>query len=127
MRYIAPVLVCAALAAPLPILAQGANEDGQSGGSLIEQGFEMLLEGFFKEAEPALDELQGLAESFEPMIRDFAESAGPALQELVDEIGDLSLYEAPERLPNGDIILRRKTPLKPEADEKVASPEEFEL
>jgi hypothetical protein len=35
---------------------------------------------------------------------------GPALRDLMDQVGDLSAYHAPEVLPNGDIIIRRKTP-----------------
>ena len=37
----------------------------------------------------------------------------PHLAELADMIGDLGNYQAPERLPNGDIILRRKIPQAP--------------
>ncbi len=116
MKYLFSILLCVPLLGPTGLAAQEANQS-EDGGALIEKGFEMLLEGLFKEAEPALEELQSLAESFEPWLQDFAERAGPALQELVDEIGDLSLYHAPERLPNGDIILRRKTPLDPKHQE----------
>jgi hypothetical protein len=46
----------------------------------------------------------------EPALRDFAERMGPALADILDKMGDLSAYHPPEMLPNGDIILRRKTP-----------------
>ena len=36
--------------------------------------------------------------------------------ELMDEVEDWSVYEPPVMLPNGDIILRRKVPLKPEPE-----------
>ena len=40
---------------------------------------------------------------------------GPALAEIADKVEDWSRYEAPEILPNGDIIIRRKPDL-PEAE-----------
>ncbi len=43
---------------------------------------------------------------------------GPALLELEGRLIDLQSYHAPEVLPNGDIIIRRKVPLDvPEAGE----------
>ena len=50
------------------------------------------------------------ADEMEPALRDFAERMGPALADLLEKIDDLSAYHPPEMLPNGDIILRRKTP-----------------
>jgi hypothetical protein len=44
---------------------------------------------------------------------------GPALAELAAEVKDWSVYEMPEILPNGDIIIRKKqtedAPETPEA------------
>lgn len=83
------------------------EEDGRS---LMQEGARLFWEGIRREMGPALDSLQDRAEEMEPALRDFVEEMGPALRDLMDKAGDLSAYEAPEILPNGDIILRRKTP-----------------
>jgi len=54
--------------------------------------------------------LEGLAEKLGPAL----DELGPKFEELFAKIGDWSLYEAPEVLPNGDIIIRRKKPADPE-------------
>ena len=46
----------------------------------------------------------------EPALRDFAREMGPALADILGKIEDLSAYHPPEMLPNGDIIIRKKTP-----------------
>ncbi|WP_422825924.1 hypothetical protein [Thalassococcus sp. BH17M4-6] len=104
-------------AAPVtPAFAQQAEEE--DGFSLMEEGAKLLFRGLMQEMEPALDELQGLAEDIKPQLRDFVREMGPALRELMTEVQDWSVYHPPEMLPNGDIILRRKTPeeLKQEPD-----------
>lgn len=80
----------------------------ESGSSLMERGAKLFLEGILKEAEPALEDLQGLMEGMEPALQDFVQQMGPALAELMEEIEDFSAYHPPEVLPNGDIILRKK-------------------
>lgn len=42
----------------------------------------------------------------EELLKEF----GPAFRELGDQLRELDQYEAPEILPNGDIIIRRKRP-----------------
>lgn len=42
------------------------------------------------------------------LLRDFLGRLGPTLEGLRDRLGDLGNYEAPEVLPNGDILIRRK-------------------
>jgi hypothetical protein len=88
MRHAIALTLCLGFA--LPAAAQEAGEGGASdvdeGFSLLEEGTRLLLRGLMAEMEPALRELQG------------------ALQEL-------DAYHPPEVLPNGDIIIRRKTPL----------------
>jgi hypothetical protein len=59
---------------------------------------------------PALEGLRDRAQEMEPALRQFVEEMGPALRDLMGEIGDISAFHAPEVLPNGDILLRRKTP-----------------
>lgn len=39
-------------------------------------------------------------------------------EKLGDWLEDMNAYEAPERLPNGDIIIRRKVPL-PEGETEI--------
>ena len=83
----------------------------------------MFFEGLMQEAEPALEELRGMAERFGPQLRAFAEEMGPALAEILKDVEDLSVYSAPEQLPNGDIIIRRKEPLDETPDAPDAMPE----
>jgi hypothetical protein len=99
------LLLIAALALPLP-----AGAEDNSGDSLLQQGARLLMEGLLQEMEPALRELEGLAGELEPALRDFALEMGPALKDLLGKVEDWSAYHPPEILPNGDIILRRKTP-----------------
>lgn len=74
----------------------------------MERGAQLFFEGLMQEMEPAIEEFQGLTDDFAPALRDFATKMGPKLTELMDEIEDWSVYEAPEVLDNGDIIIRRK-------------------
>jgi hypothetical protein len=105
MKRIALIMVLA-LAAP-PALAQ---DDAEEGRSLMEEGARLFWEGIRREMGPALDTLRDRAGEMEPAIREFVERMGPALSEMMDKVGDLSAYHPPEVLPNGDIIIRRKTP-----------------
>lgn len=99
----------------LPVAAQDAGDEAPS---LMERGAQLFIEGLLKEMEPAIDDLGNLAEEFGPAIRQFANEMGPKLRELMDEVEDWSAYEAPEILPNGDIIIRRK------ADRPYVTPKE---
>ena len=79
--------------APVASLAEDAPADDEQGVlgeglSLIDRGARMLLRGLMDEIEPAL-------------------------RDLGTTIDDLSAYHAPEIMPNGDIIIRRKVPLTP--------------
>lgn len=89
----------------------------------MERGFEMFLEGLLQEMEPALDDLQGLADGMEPALRQFSEAMGPMMRDLFDKIDDVNRYELPEVLPNGDIIIRRK----PDAEEDAPLDEQIEI
>jgi len=61
------------------------------------------------EIAPLLDGLRGLMEGW-------AQDAMPLMQDLADKMSDLNAYEAPEVLPNGDIIIRRKPEAEPDPD-----------
>ncbi|MFU8835131.1 hypothetical protein [Roseovarius autotrophicus] len=103
MKRLALILALTLPAAPAPA------QEGE-GRSLMEEGARLFWEGIRREMGPALDSLRERADEIEPAIRDFVERMGPALGEMMDKIGDLSAYHPPEVLPNGDIIIRRKTP-----------------
>jgi hypothetical protein len=84
---------CLSVALALPVAAQdGADGPGdmEQGFSLLEEGARLMLRGLMAELAPMLDDMEGA-------------------------ISDLSAYHAPEILPNGDILLRRKVPIAPEA------------
>ncbi|TQS72320.1 hypothetical protein ERN12_00435 [Rhodobacteraceae bacterium] len=74
------------------------DEDGMG---FFGQGGQALIDRFREELAPQLDEMG-------QRLSDAREELGPALRALMDEIDDLSYYEAPERLDNGDILIRRK-------------------
>jgi hypothetical protein len=94
------LLLLMTLAVPLPAFAQEVpNAELDEGFSLLEQGAQMLLRGMMSEMEPALDDMAKALAQAEPMLRD--------MMALMD---DLTNYHPPEIMPNGDIILRRKTP-----------------
>ena len=110
------LVLIATLGLATPAFAQDSEEQGLS---LMERGAQMLMEGLMREMEPALEDLQGLAEEFGPALRDFTAQMGPALRGLLDEVEDWSVYEPPVMLDNGDIIIRRK----PAPDAPVPEPD----
>lgn len=79
------------LAVALPAAAQTPAPEGEEYGEglgLIEEGARIILRRLLADMEPMMRDLAGM-------------------------IDDLSAYHPPERLPNGDIIIRRKTPVGP--------------
>ncbi|MFO7770535.1 MAG: hypothetical protein R6V38_04170 [Roseovarius gahaiensis] len=111
------LITAAVLSIASPLSAQEAEQD-KPGTSLMERGAQMFMEGIMREMEPAMEDLKGLAETMGPELRRFVEEMGPAFAELMGKIDDLSVYHPPEMLPNGDIILRRKEPLDPDAPDQ---------
>ncbi|WP_297769875.1 hypothetical protein [uncultured Roseovarius sp.] len=107
------LILALSFALALPAFGQEAEEEGRS---LMEEGARLFWEGIRREMGPALEDLRGRAEEMEPALREFVEEMGPALNELMESVGDLSAYHAPEMLPNGDIIIRRKTPQEMQDD-----------
>lgn len=91
-------LALVAVLAASPLWAQQAPDEGLS---LMERGAQLLLRQLLNEVSPKLEDMQqglgNVVTSLEPMLRD-----------LVLMIDDLNQYEPPVRLPNGDILLRRK-------------------
>ena len=113
MKRIVPIAALSLCLAAAPALAQ---EEEDEGFSLMERGAQMFMEGIMREMEPAMRDLEGLAQDMEPAVRNFVQEMGPAFADLMGQIDDLSNYHAPEILENGDIIIRRKTPLEDEVD-----------
>ena len=113
MIRIVPIAVLSLTLAAAPALSQ---EEEDEGFSLMERGAQMFMEGIMREMEPAMRDLEGLAQEMEPAVRNFVQEMGPAFADLMGQIDDLSNYHAPEILENGDIIIRRKTPLEDEVD-----------
>lgn len=99
MKRLATITLCATLAAT-PIAAQTKDGELREGMDLLSEGTRLLLRGLMGEVEPALRDLQGALE-------------------------DLNAYHAPEVLPNGDIIIRRKVPLQ--VDPPISEDGEIEL
>ena len=78
-------------AAPPPGVDEGVG--------LMQQGAEILLRGLMSNMEPALKDMGEAVAQMEPKLR-----------ELMAMVDDITNYHAPEKLENGDILIRRKTP-----------------
>ncbi len=105
------ITLTALMLSTAPLMAQEAvDESVDEGFSLLEEGAKIIMRSMLDEVEPTLKDLQfQLGEAWgemEPMLRDLSAM-----------IGDIKNYHAPEVLPNGDIIIRRKSP------EELAMPE----
>lgn len=123
MKQIAPLLLVALMAGPVAAqdVAPGDNgahsnstgensaSDKSEGLSLIERGAQIFLRGLMKDLEPALEDFRTMAEAFGPQMQALLLEMGPKLEALANQIDDIRNYDAPELLPNGDIIIRRKT------------------
>jgi hypothetical protein len=109
-------LIIALALAPLPALAQDSApaepEAAEEGPSLMERGLALFFEGFQQEMEPELEEMSRALEQFGPAV-------APALERLMAMVDDMTNYELPEMMENGDIIIRRKPdapPVEPPAE-----------
>jgi hypothetical protein len=117
LRPLPRLVLCAALAfAPLPVVAQTEQPAEEDGMGLIEEGLRLLFKGLRDDMEPALDDMAKAMEDLKPMLSDLAAM-----------IGDIHNYQAPEQLPNGDIILRRKPGAPPFEPPKPLAEGEIEL
>lgn len=105
-----------------PALAQTApqGEEVEEGFGLMEKGAKLLLKGLMSEMEPTLDEMAKALSDLEPALRDLQ----PKMLELLALVDDLRNYQAPERLENGDILIRRKpdAPAPPPLPERAPEP-----
>ncbi len=96
MKRILTLIVAGSLALPALADTPAPQPDNElsRGAEMLSDGAKLLLRGL-------------LAES--------AEGWG----QLTDWLDDLSQYEAPEMLPNGDILIRRKLPIAPPAETEL--------
>ncbi|MEM1273559.1 MAG: AAA+ family ATPase [Pseudomonadota bacterium] len=101
MKHIAIYAVAFTLATPA--LSDEGETPFRDGLDLFGEGAQIILEGLREEMDPLLDEMQPFLE--EEML--------PFLRSLGDMIDDITVYEMPERLPNGDIIIRRSPDAPP--------------
>lgn len=115
---LAPV-VAAALAAllALPVATPAVAQDSPPPAAeapdgdhtdMMREGLRLLMEGLSNGLDDTLDEMGDAAREAAPQMRDFVARMGPALAEALSKVGDLANYEAPEVLPNGDILIKRK-------------------
>ncbi len=102
-----------AIAAPAAAQDETAPGDVSEGLGLLGQGTRLIFEGLMEEMRPMIEEARPY---FEDEVLPFLNRMG----ELMD---DVTSYELPERLPNGDIIIRRS----PDAPPFEPEPEEIEL
>ena len=68
------------------------------------------MKGLMEDIKP---ELESLLEELGPGLEGLFAEFIPRLQALTERLGGLALYELPEVLPNGDIIIRRKDTAPP--------------
>jgi hypothetical protein len=97
------LLILALLAAPVPAAAQNETKDGLG---LVERGLGIIADNLWTEFGPQLEQLgQGTGAALTDL--------GPVLQDLAVLVDDLGNYQAPERLENGDILIRRRADALP--------------
>ncbi|WEF25296.1 hypothetical protein [Paracoccus sp. S3-43] len=97
------LLILGLLAAPVPAAAQTATEDGFG---LVERGLGIIADNLWTEFGPQLDHLgDGMGKALTDL--------GPVLRDLAVLVDDLGNYQAPQRLENGDILIRRRADAPP--------------
>ena len=99
---LAGILASALLAAPAVAQDEAPDLPEEETPGLMQRGAEMFLRGLMNEMGPSLREMELALKDVQPEIR--------KLLALVD---DLRNYQSPERLPNGDILIRRKPDAPP--------------
>jgi hypothetical protein len=111
------LLLCASLSlGGLPAHAQETPPPEKDGLGLIEEGLGLLFKGLRDDMEPALKDMTDALDDLKPI-----------LSALAAMIGDIRYYQAPEQLPNGDIILRRKPDAPPFSPPRPLAEGEIEL
>lgn len=101
MAQTAPFQMPRAADPPPSSSAPAAPEDDSVPG-----GIDTILQNLLNRAQP---HLEGLARDLETTFDELS----PAFQELSGLIDDIGNYQTPERLENGDILIRRKPDAPP--------------
>lgn len=91
MRHVLIALAICALAAPAPSDA-------------------LAQEGDITPDAPLFEGLDELAEGMRRLLDGIQDDVAPLMEGLSEQLRGLNAYHPPEVLPNGDIIIRRKTP-----------------
>ncbi|WP_299904658.1 hypothetical protein [uncultured Paracoccus sp.] len=86
--------------------APDAGGSMAEGGDLIERGMGMFLDNLLNDMAPEID---GLSRDLGGALS----MLGPVMTDLSTLVDDISNYQTPERLENGDIIIRRKADAPP--------------
>ena len=68
------------------------------------------------------DLMKRFSEDSQKFLHDWLTELTPMLESLRDKVDDMSNYEKPEVLPNGDIIIRRKPDIPQMPPEPPAEP-----
>lgn len=108
MRAFSHLILVAALAAA-PALAQvyePPKADEPAPEDSLESGIENFLNNLLGQAQPHLDRLGR-------DLGDTLGSVGPVFKDIGALMDDVSNYQAPERLENGDILIRRRADAPP--------------
>ncbi|AUH34150.1 hypothetical protein [Paracoccus tegillarcae] len=79
----------------------GAEGSVDEGAGLIGRGMDMLFRNLMNEMAP---EIEGMSQDLAGALS----MMGPALSDLSVLVDDIANYQTPERLENGDIVIRRK-------------------
>lgn len=113
-QFLKPTLVAGLLALSSPAMAEETAPKVEEGAEMMSRGFQMLMDG--------------LAQEMAPLAEDMAEELAEQMQEgwaqLRQEMGDMTAYHPPEVLPNGDILIRRKSPDLPAPEGTPDTPPE---
>ncbi|KRW93298.1 hypothetical protein [Paracoccus sp. MKU1] len=113
-NLLVPAILCAIMAPAAmaqdyePPLADEPPPDGQAApeADMLERGLENFMRNLLERAEPHLDRLG----------RDLGDTLGavaPVFEDIGKLMDDVRNYQAPERLENGDILIRRRADAPP--------------
>jgi hypothetical protein len=83
--------------------------------SLWDWGMSLFGDAVTQELEPALGDMKALIDQLGPAV-------APAIEKMMALVDDMTNYELPEMLENGDIIIRRKPDapvVEPPADQSI--------
>ncbi len=91
---------------PAPVSPPAGEMD--QGMSLLEEGAKLFLRGLMTEVEPRMQEMQKGLDDLGTKMGSALDQAQPWITALSSMVDDFGNYDPPERLPNGDILMRRK-------------------